>query len=395
MDDKDTYKHSKWLSFMKTRLLLARKLLNPDNSILIVTIDEKEYLHLGCLLEELFPEATIQMITSVISAKGVVRTGQFSRVEEYVFYVSLGKASVVQTRINMLDNEVKKEENRPIEWLGLRRREPSSKRGARPNQFYPIFVDENTGKIKMVGDALSDEIDRNNVSIPDGCVVIWPLDSHGIETLWGLTPEVLRNNLKSGYVRVKNWNKDKKTGTVYYLPTGTINDIESGKAKVSGYTDDGAVEAYYEEEGLVPPKRVWNMKSHNAETYGTNILSKLLPDRSFPYPKSLYAVMDMVCDWTPRRPENYLLSNVLCLHIKEMIELQNSIELDGKKNVLILNKDDIKSKILSKDSYKMIERIWLNQNIILNSEEMELLRAKGFKYIPREYFGQELREVAE
>lgn len=43
----------------------------------------------------------------------------------------------------------------------------------------------------------------------------------------------------------------------------------------------------------------------------------------------------------------------------------------------------------------MIERIWLNQNIILNSEEMELLRAKGFKYIPREYFGQELREVAE
>ena len=103
----------------------------------------------------------------------------------------------------------------------------------------------------------------------------------------------------------------------------------------------------------------------------------------------------MVCDWTPRRPENYLLSNVLCLHIKEMIELQNSIELDGKKNVLILNKDDIKSKILSKDSYKMIERIWLNQNIILNSEEMELLRAKGFKYIPREYFGQELREVAE
>ena len=90
-----------------------------------------------------------------------------------------------------------------------------------------------------------------------------------------------------------------------------------------------------------------------------------------------------------------MINHLINLHIKEMIELQNSIELDGKKNVLILNKDDIKSKILSKDSYKMIERIWLNQNIILNSEEMELLRAKGFKYIPREYFGQELREVAE
>ena len=541
VDDKDTYKHSKWLSFMKTRLLLARKLLNADNSVLIVTIDEKEYLHLGCLLEEMFPEASIQMITSVISAKGVVRVGQFSRVEEYIFYVCFGKAAITQARINMLDDEVKKEEHRPIEWLGLRRREPSSKRGARPNQFYPIYVDENTGVIKEIGDALSDDIERNSVSVPDGCIAIWPLDSHGVETLWGLTPEVLRGNLKNGYVRIKNWNKNRKTGTVYYLPTGTIKDIETGKAKVSGYSDERYIEAYYEEEGLVPPKRVWNMKSHNAETYGTNILSKILPDRSFPYPKSLYAVMDclkfaignkkdaividffagsgttmhavnllnkidggnricisatnnemgedeekalrkkgyceddiewknrgiaryinwprtlcsiegrdingntlegnygaeaenyvkkegtghrscygkkkyqiypelenisygdgfeanvsyMVCDWTPRMPEDYLLSNVLCLHIREMIELQNSIEIDGEKNVLILNKDDIKTKILDKDKYELIERIWLNQNIILNAEEMKLLREKGFRYIPREYFGQELREAAE
>lgn len=81
MDGNDSYRHSKWLSMMQKRLKLAKRLLNPKDSVLIVTIDEKEYLHLGCLLEELFPEARMQMITSVISAKGVVRTGQFSRVE--------------------------------------------------------------------------------------------------------------------------------------------------------------------------------------------------------------------------------------------------------------------------------------------------------------------------
>ena len=47
------------------------------------------------------------------------------------------------------------------------------------------------------------------------------------------------------------------------------------------------------------------------------------------------------CDWTPRKPKDYLLSNALCLHIKEMIELQNALEIDGKENVLILNKDEI------------------------------------------------------
>lgn len=60
VDETDSYRHSKWLSMMEKRLKLSKRLLNPSRSTLIVTIDEKEYLHLGCLLEELFPEAQIQ-----------------------------------------------------------------------------------------------------------------------------------------------------------------------------------------------------------------------------------------------------------------------------------------------------------------------------------------------
>lgn len=112
VDTSDTYRHSKWLSMMKRRLLLAKRLLNPKDSVLIVTIDEKEYLHLGCLLEELFPEARMQMVTSVISAKGVVRVGQFSRVEEYIFIIELGDSKLVPVEYNMLDSELKKN---PIE----------------------------------------------------------------------------------------------------------------------------------------------------------------------------------------------------------------------------------------------------------------------------------------
>ena len=101
------------------------------------------------------------------------------------------------------------------------------------------------------------------------------------------------------------------------------------------------------------------------------------------------------CSWTPRKPEDYLLSNALCLHIKEMIELQNAIEVDNVKNVLILNKKDFKDIVENPDIYEKIENIWVNQNIILNAEELKLLEAKGFKYIPREFFGQEIREAAE
>ena len=101
------------------------------------------------------------------------------------------------------------------------------------------------------------------------------------------------------------------------------------------------------------------------------------------------------CDWTPRKPEDYLLSNALCLHIKEMIELQTGYEVDGVKNVLILNRDDFKKVIFDPAAYEQVENIWVNQNMIFSAEEMKLLVAKGFKYIPREFFGRELREAAE
>ena len=55
VDAEDGYRHSKWLAFMERRLKLARKLLNPTNSVLIISIDEREYLRLGLLLEQTFP----------------------------------------------------------------------------------------------------------------------------------------------------------------------------------------------------------------------------------------------------------------------------------------------------------------------------------------------------
>ena len=101
------------------------------------------------------------------------------------------------------------------------------------------------------------------------------------------------------------------------------------------------------------------------------------------------------CSWIPRRPENYMLSNALCMHIKEMIELENAIEIDQLNYVLILNKDDFKKTILNDEIYNNVKRIWINQNILFNAKEMELLKNKEFNYIPKKFFGKELNEVAE
>lgn len=290
----DLYRHSKWLAMMERRLLVAKELLNPADSVLIVTIDEKEYLRLGLLLEQVFPEAEIEMVTSVISAKGVARFGQFSRVEEFLYFVRIGSSTVQLGEQNMLDDSrsATAQIGRPIEWLGLRRREPTAKRGARPNQFYPIFVDARSGYIHSIGDPIADDVDRSLVKVPEGTFAVWPLRPNGGEGLWGITPETAKRYLRDGFIRSRNHRPENGQAAIHYLPSGTVDAIKDGRIDVTGRDADGAVQAVYRERKGVIPKRVWNMESHNAESGGSLILSKLLPERRFPFPKSLYAVED-------------------------------------------------------------------------------------------------------
>ena len=189
-----------------------------------------------------------------------------------------------------------------LEWLGLRRREPTSRRGERPHQFYPIFVDTQSNTIHSIGDAVEDDVDKHSVFAPEGTHAVWPVKPDGTEMLWGLTPDVLRRNWRDGFVRIS------KKGTVQYLPTGAIAAITNGTIAVAGHAKDGSVlGARPVDDESPPPKRVWNMPSHNAEVGGTRILSKLIPDRRFPYPKSLYAVEDTLRFFLADTPEAVVL----------------------------------------------------------------------------------------
>ena len=305
----DLYRHSKWLAFMERRLLVAKELLNPADSVLIVTIDEKEYLRLGLLLEQVFPEGEIEMVTSVISAKGVARFGEFSRVEEFIYFVRIGASSVQLGEQNMLDDSrsATAQIGQKIEWLGLRRREPTAKRGARPNQFYPIYVNFNSGFIDSIGEPIADDIDRLVVKAPKGTYAVWPLKPNGGEGLWGITPETAKRYLKDGFIRSRNHKPEQEQAAIHYLPSGTVDAIQDGRIEITGHDPDGAVQAVYRERKGVIPKRVWNMASHNAESGGSLVLSKLIPDRRFPFPKSLYAVEDALRFFVKEKPEAVVL----------------------------------------------------------------------------------------
>jgi len=100
VDKTDSWRHSKWLSFMEKRLKLAKRLLKKDG-VLIVTIDEHEVHHLGMLLEKIFPEYLRYTITAVINPKGTFKQN-FGRVDEQIFFVvpDLGRDVIVPRLAN-------------------------------------------------------------------------------------------------------------------------------------------------------------------------------------------------------------------------------------------------------------------------------------------------------
>jgi adenine-specific DNA-methyltransferase len=289
----DLYRHSKWLAFMERRLLLAKELLNPSDSVLIVTIDEKEYLRLGLLLGQTFPEARIQMVSSVINPKGAVRANEFSRTDEYIFFVLIGRAGPeAMPTAAAVDQPV------PVPWQPLRRSDIASRRGTSKGgvaQFYPIYVETATERIVHVGDALVPSVERRSVAQRSGCVAVFPVRPDGTEMNWGLTAPSLKSLLSRGFVKAGSHAPDKpQQYGIMYFTSGRIAEIEEGRAVVTGRRADGSVEAFYRDgEGRVKmPETNWRESSHNSQHYGTLLLKELLPDRSFPFPKSLYAVED-------------------------------------------------------------------------------------------------------
>lgn len=306
VESDDLYRHSKWLAFMERRLVLAKQLLNPDDSVLIVTIDEKEYLRLGLLLEQLFPEASIQMISSVINPKGSARSGRFSRVDEYIYFVYFGRSALNAWRTDMLRNdEVTK---RQVRWAGLIRNGEGSRRERIPSMFFPIFLDAKTGEFHSVGEPPEAETDRNEVEAPEGTVALWPVDKSGQELMWRLSPGSLREYLKLGHA--KFGRRDPKTGLrpAYYLQRGIRSMLETGEVIAIGKDEEGALELEFADSvGTRSPATVWNMVSHSASEYGAGLLKALLPGRRFPYPKSTYAVEDSLRFFLKKKPDAIVL----------------------------------------------------------------------------------------
>lgn len=355
VDANDVYRHSKWLSMMQKRLRIAKKLLNPNGSVLIVTIDEKEYLHLGMLLEGIFSEENIQMISSVINPTGTQRPDAFNRTDEYIFVVRVGVAHIVPELVNASAEQ-------EVDWRTFRRQGSDNLRHTRPHQFYPIYVSNDTKRIVKVGEPISPDVNRFSVEEIPGCTAVFPVKDDGTEMMWSTEPEETKNRLSKGYVRVGRHTPGKpQQYIIQYLYSGKIKDIESGKAVITQRKEDGSVIAHYVAGREIMPTTQWNKTSHNAQTQGSSLLKNVIGDNRFSFPKSLYAEHDVIRIFVANKPNAIILDffagSGTTLHAVNLLNAEDG----GKRQCIMVTNNEVsedEAKDLTEKGYKPGDEEW-------------------------------------
>jgi len=244
VDENDPYRHSKWLSMMYKRLRIAKRLLKK-NGVLIVTIDDHELFGLLGLLESLNAKS-LGRVAICIKPEGRRQSKYIMEAHEYAFFVTWGDPTMRGLNVDFGLDFPERDAISEFRWEGLMRRDaPREDRGS--DYWYAFYAYEN-GEV--------------SVEPSKGGVEVWPVNTKGIERVW-------------------LWDRQRASENLSELQAV----IRKGKPTV-----------YYKrrKQGRIKPTSFWYGSKYNANAYGTRLLTYILPDNDFDFPKSLYSVIDCI-----------------------------------------------------------------------------------------------------
>lgn len=254
VDKDDTFRHSKWLSFMNKRLKLAKHLLKPE-WYLIFAIDHNEVHTSWLLLQEIFPEKEVTCIT-VIHNPSWIQWKNFSHNNEYIFFV------YPQSTNKVINFEERNDENADIRWFMNSAKWNTSNylRITWPNSFYPILIKEN--EIIWFWEVPDENFhpDSSNIYKENWIIEIYPIDSNWEERKWTLA----RNSVE----------EFKDELSIKYSTKKKLYEVIRTKKNINY-------------------KTVWIDNKFNAKKYWTELLKEIL-NIDFPFPKSLHLVKECI-----------------------------------------------------------------------------------------------------
>ncbi len=307
VDSNDQYRHSKWLSMMKRRLLIAKRFLKPDG-VLIVAIDDNELNTLSLLLREMFVERDLEKVIVVHHPQGNNGINVWATHENALFAVPRGRKSLFGYKHEMKE-----------EFWSLRRSGTGAGnwRSGRPKMFFAIHIDEKKRKIMGVGKELGREEKYPTGHTKEGYKMVYPIDVKGGERVWRYGRETMIGKIKRGEIVLKG---------------------RSGHSLAV----------------VAPPRShapifsVWDAPQYNAGTAGANLLTNIMGNRNvFPFPKSLYTVQDCIGTVCRDKPNALILDffagSGTTFHATCLLNAED----DGNRQCILVTNNEVAEKIAS------------------------------------------------
>ncbi|MBS3167484.1 site-specific DNA-methyltransferase [Candidatus Woesearchaeota archaeon] len=265
VDKNDSYRHSKWLSFMAKRLKLARPLLK-QNGIIFISIDNNEQSQLKLLCDEIFDEKNfIGQIIIQSNPRGSQASRHLADVHEYVLVYAKSSSSLVikgfsKEETAHIDYPYKDKFGKRYRFLGLRQRGGEWKREQRPNMYYPIYVNPK-----------------------DNSVSLQKTKMHYIETF---------PKRPSGEEGRWTWSQKKAQENISLLIGKKVN--RKGEDE---FYDIFRINYYEDEEGngtLTKPKTIWIDKELNYQNGRAEVKELFDGKDVFDYPKPTYLIKKLI-----------------------------------------------------------------------------------------------------
>ena len=448
VDSNDTYRHSKWISFMNERLRLARELLSSKGFIFI-SIDDKEASQLKLLCDEIFgeenyektdyiqvryPEKTLKsdmkyhkQIEQILVYKKSSEAQPYLKPEYYDYdkfiysieeigngtQIELGGKKVVVFQ----ENEFK-----------IVKHDKGFKEGLKEVWATGTILNGNSSG-RFFRDYLSGRKDI------DGLGVLYKVFDIGDDQydFRYFTGPKKANATKGKYyqgVPVEKLEDDAtKISPIpnFYDMAGDFGNIrhEGGIAFNSGKKPIKLIKMflnYFKQNDICvldffagSGSTGHAVLSMNAEDNGTrkfilctNNQNNICEEITYPRIKNVingYASNDGIpanlkyykTDFIPKssNDEFYSVGEKLTEHIKEMVQLEYGVSLDNDQYVLLLSDDDADELEKNKEKLRKCKGIYISSGVLLTSKQMKLFSEKSLITVPDYYFEEELKEVGE
>lgn len=405
----DGYKHSKWLSFMEERLIVAKELLS-DKGLIFISIDDNEIAQLRLLMDEIFGESNF--INSFIwKRNSSVKTekDKFTINTEYVLLY----AKSLQFELNpaykpLSDSTRKMYSKNDNDGRGFYRLYPLQKpKDPGPETTYD-YVDNN-GKIwkcpkngwRMKYEKLKELENDGRLSLENKSLnekAYWnERENEGkkIDTLWNDLPE---NTTGSSELEKVMEEKNTFSNPKPIKLIQRCLEISSKNATVLDFfagsgTTAQAVLALNKDDG-------GNRKFILCTNNENNICEKVTYER---IKRVIHGYADVEgipanlkyfkTDFIAKDADD--VSEELLSHIKEMVELENGITLDNKHYLIVLSDEQADELAKNWSNYEDVKAIYVSRNVLFTSEQDALFSNAEIHIIPDYYFEYELKEVGE